>query len=442
VLNVWVTKAHFQKLLTLIKIRKIFILSQIMLNIIEHSKFCIEHSLFFKFTYLCTKTLNHSPNPLMTKHLPQPKNRIVGLDLVRAVAILLVVIHHGFTLFEFQFFSLPDGVDVFFVLSGFLIGGILIKNLELKKQFSLSDLKHFWFRRWFRTLPAFWVVLFINYVITFWVNSQTLSLTDTVKQMVFRENLWEYTIFIQNLFSNISTNFFNESWSLSVEEWFYISLPICIFILLKSGISSHRAIFLSILSLILLPTMARVFLSDIHQEGSWMLTRMVVIMRLDAIGFGVLLAYLKNYKSVLWERMASSKILLVIGVFFAYLAFYIIHEGHLYFGSTILTNLFFYPLTSFSIMIALPALSRIDFRNALITKSITFISTISYSMYLVNYSIIIQLIKIFAPVNMTEIEKFGSYMIYWISTIYLSTLLYKYVEQPFMRLRDKYFVEF
>lgn len=83
----------------------------------------------------------------MIEQLPLKKKRILGLDLMRAVAIILVLFHHGFTLFEFPFIPIPDGVDIFFVLSGFLIGGILIKTIVKQKGLSLADLKVFWFRR-------------------------------------------------------------------------------------------------------------------------------------------------------------------------------------------------------------------------------------------------------------------------------------------------------
>jgi peptidoglycan/LPS O-acetylase OafA/YrhL len=376
----------------------------------------------------------------MIETLPLKKKRILGLDLMRAIAILLVIFHHGFTLFTFPFIPLPDGVDIFFVLSGFLIGGILIKSMEKSKGFSLNDLKIFWFRRWFRTLPAFWFTLIVNLILYFCINLQTQSLKETIKLMVLKEKLWQFFFFVQNLFANLSTRFFSESWSLSVEEWFYLLLPIILFFALKSRIVPYKAVLLSILIIIVFPTIARYFFSDIHLKWTWLSTRMVVIMRLDSIGLGVLMAYLKYYKSAIWDKMAKFKLLIVLGIAIFYGSFYIVHENYYYFNSITLTNLFFYTFTSFGVMITLPALSKMTSNNGIFERAITFVSLISYSMYLINYSIVIVLIQIFTPANVSEMGKFISFVLYWIITIGLSALMYEYIEEPFMALRDKYFM--
>ena len=91
--------------------------------------------------------------------------RIYGLDILRALAILFVVVGHGKFLLPTKLYFLHeafvfDGVSIFFVLSGFLIGGILIKLLD-KSQPAKELLVDFWIRRWFRTLPNYFLVLFI-----------------------------------------------------------------------------------------------------------------------------------------------------------------------------------------------------------------------------------------------------------------------------------------
>ncbi|STD04226.1 acyltransferase family protein [Chryseobacterium carnipullorum] len=92
-------------------------------------------------------------------------NRIFGLDILRFFAITTVIISHGRFIFSekvdrFFTYITFDGVTIFFVLSGFLIGGILIKQLENNTpRFSL--LLDFWVKRWFRTLPAYFLILTI-----------------------------------------------------------------------------------------------------------------------------------------------------------------------------------------------------------------------------------------------------------------------------------------
>ena len=68
----------------------------------------------------------------------------------------------------------PIGVELFFVLSGFLIGGILIKIFD-NTEFTFADVRRFWIRRWFRTLPNYWLILSINIIIFVFINGNKLE---------------------------------------------------------------------------------------------------------------------------------------------------------------------------------------------------------------------------------------------------------------------------
>src|SRR5205085_5698906 len=106
--------------------------------------------------------------------------RIYGLDILRAVAILLVIYAHWIVHVGSEIFNLGDGVAIFFVLSGFLIGKILFSIIN--KRFAFRDLINFWIRRWFRTLPAYFFVVGLV--------------------MIFTHELHlSYFIFAQNLFA-------------------------------------------------------------------------------------------------------------------------------------------------------------------------------------------------------------------------------------------------
>src|SRR5215207_9374087 len=95
---------------------------------------------------------------------PNLMTRKIGLDVVRAIAIGLVLISHFNK--KLEFLGVP-GVELFFALSGFLIGGILYRALKTSPRWSLDDVKHFWLRRWWRTLPHYYlffvVSLFFHY---------------------------------------------------------------------------------------------------------------------------------------------------------------------------------------------------------------------------------------------------------------------------------------
>ena len=147
--------------------------------------------------------------------------RNTGLDLIRATAIGFVLLSHMGT-----FTYMPDnlnymlgywGVELFFVLSGFLIGRILINNL-----INNVTIFSFWKRRWLRTLPSYFLFLSVNTVIAI-----------TMQWGIGKWKVITYLIFVQNLYFPASPNFFLESWSLSVEEWFYISIPLVFYLLKK-----------------------------------------------------------------------------------------------------------------------------------------------------------------------------------------------------------------
>ena len=123
-------------------------------------------------------------------------NRVFGLDLLRCGAILLVLSVHfvesitpnEVTKFYFTYLHV-DGVGLFFVLSGFLIGTILIKDF-LKYGISFSTLLNFWKRRWFRTLPNYYLVLLSVLGFNYFYKDIDLSFYDILRRVTFTQNLY------------------------------------------------------------------------------------------------------------------------------------------------------------------------------------------------------------------------------------------------------------
>src|SRR4051812_22345461 len=158
------------------------------------------------------------------------KDRLFGLDILRCIAILLVLFAHtsfvlpispaarSFCLTYFGF----TGVEIFFVLSGFLVGAIFLK-LMADRPFSLSSMKYFWIRRWFRTLPAYYLALLIYTAYSYFAEHRFIF-TDTYNLLYF--------VFLQN-FIKPAPEFFRHAWSLSIEEWFYLLLPVWIWVFYK-----------------------------------------------------------------------------------------------------------------------------------------------------------------------------------------------------------------
>jgi peptidoglycan/LPS O-acetylase OafA/YrhL len=137
-----------------------------------------------------------------------------NLDLLRATAIILVVIYHLFVQWPVTDPGIRDwtkygqyGVDLFFVLSGWLIGGLYWREYL---KFGDVHVGRFWMRRWFRTLPPYYVALLISWVAVY----------------TQRGTPWDsgYLFFIQNFYYQIP--YFSVSWSLAVEEHFYLFAPL------------------------------------------------------------------------------------------------------------------------------------------------------------------------------------------------------------------------
>jgi peptidoglycan/LPS O-acetylase OafA/YrhL len=156
--------------------------------------------------------------------------RIYGLDTLRFIAIALVLMHHYMAVVSskstFGFLSEIGwaGVDLFFVLSGYLIGDQLLSSIAQRKYFSL---KAFYIRRLLRTLPNYYVVLAL-----FFLFPLALSGKETAP-------IWQFLTFTQNLDMRPGATF-SHSWSLCVEEQFYLLLPIAV--LLTSYIKKSIAL--------------------------------------------------------------------------------------------------------------------------------------------------------------------------------------------------------
>src|SRR5437016_13433551 len=143
----------------------------------------------------------------------QDRERQASLDLLRALAIVVVVIYHA-ALFGFKLPSRVDrfgwiGVDLFFVLSGYLIGGQLLAPLARDRPIKLG---RFFARRALRIMPAYFIVLAIYIFLPSWREYPEMYPT------------WKFLLSIQNIALHGGTAF-SHAWSLAVEDQFYLTLP-------------------------------------------------------------------------------------------------------------------------------------------------------------------------------------------------------------------------
>ncbi len=360
-------------------------------------------------------------------HTTEIKNseRIFGLDIFRSVAIIFVVIVHGGFLLnnsflaDFPYIKMIDGVDMFFVLSGFLIGNILLKEINKANTFGGWDLVSFWKRRWFRTLPTYYLILLLNYFI--------------VKQDIIHEDIthysWKFFVFLQN-FSTGFFSFFWESWSLAVEEWFYILAPLMLLVFLKF-LSPKKAFLLTVLLMISFPLFYRMSLLNATIDDFWydVTFRKIVLTRLDSIAYGLLASWVFLYFRSAWTKIKIPAFMAGVGL----IIFIVNYESP---NTGFYKQVIYFSITPLSAMLLLPFAESIKKGRGIVGKAITHISKISYSMYLINLALVAEVIRDnFALVSATD--GILKYFLYWTIVLTASTILYKYFEKPMMNLRDK-----
>ena len=366
---------------------------------------------------------------------PNLKERIFGLDALRATAILMVVSSHVLWIYPKSsalistFLELFGfwGVELFFVLSGFLIGSILYQSY-VTDSFTLQSVFRFLKRRWFRTLPNYYLVLILNVSIAFLIGYQI-------------ENVGLYFVFLQN-FLGKAPAFFPESWSLSVEEFAYLLLPFALFLGTFGIIKNKSKRFLIIVfSLFIIFVFAKVVFNSTQTVSNltdWNSNlKSVVIYRIDAILVGVLIAWIRFNFEAFWKKYKVLFAFLGIGIFF-FLLFGITSSNLRIEQSQFFWNVIYLPLTSFGFAFFFPFFSEWKVSNSWLKFPVEFTSKISYSIYLLHYSVILQLMKHFVDTTvLSTSERHFFTLIYLTITFLLSYILYRFYEKPMMNLRDK-----
>jgi peptidoglycan/LPS O-acetylase OafA/YrhL len=363
-------------------------------------------------------------------HLDFDQNRIFGLDLLRMIAILLVVVSHSLSFMPGRISLLLDrflldGVGIFFVLSGFLIGKILIQTFE-KTSFEWVDIKVFLFKRWSRTLPNYYFFLFLLAII----NYQTVTRIGN--------NFYSYFFFLQNIDHN-PQYFFGWSWSLSVEEWFYILIVFLIWVLsyVFSKKKKKHIILGAIFFLIAIPNVFRFFycVNNGYSSKTFDILQYSVIYRLDTIIYGVLGAFLSYYYSAFWQN--KKKIFLISGIILSVVMVCLnlqkYHENYKIFSCLLL-----FPLSSINVLLYLPFLNDYKKSRLTIAKPITYISLVSYSLYLINGLVADLLIEvwqnqefIFSKLEIRLKKEYLGILLFcsfWTVSVIWSILQYKFFE--------------
>ena len=211
-------------------------------------------------------------------------SRMIQLDFLRGIAILLVLFTHAIVqpdesgrlrpVLNYLRYLGPTGVDLFFVLSGFLVGGLLFKELRASAHL---DVRRFLIRRAFRIWPSYFVFLGALFLGLIFFQHKTLA--DSVGV------LWPNLLHVQNYFGTPRWH----TWSLAVEEHFYLFLPLVLWLLTerpKNRLSMLPAIASGVFILCALLRF-EAFTHPPAHYNPYTATHL----RMDSLFFGVLLAY-------------------------------------------------------------------------------------------------------------------------------------------------------
>lgn len=342
---------------------------------------------------------------------------ITGLDGIRAIAVIMVLAYHlKLALFKSGFL----GVTVFFVLSGYLITGILISEVEEE---GTIDLKNFWLRRIRRLMSMAVVIIFVSAVVNRIIF--TKGCKDFLASVLGFNNWWQIFNKVSYFEAAGVPSPFTHCWSLAIETQFYLIYPLIllgIYKLAKSrgeGRAKRGLLFAGVtLLLALISVILMIVLFDPQQDASRVYYGTDT--RAFSLLFGALLAILWDYRMV--PRRLSASVNMVLGsVSFAVLLVMTIaingssnfwYRGGQFVG-TILTVLVIYTVlgrkTWLSRFLSNPVLKWIGDR--------------SYSIYLWHYPIILLISKgIKASWWITLIEI--------VLSVVLAELSYRFIETP------------
>lgn len=358
--------------------------------------------------------------------------KLYGLDHLRALAIILVFFFHYYIVSGGQPEWLPNvasfgwiGVDLFFVLSGFLISAQLFTQIKHGQNISF---KVFFAKRFFRIVPAFLVTVAIYFCFPFFREKEALS------------PLWRFLTFTQNLGLNIKDfGTFSHCWSLCVEEHFYLLLPIILIILQRSKLISKSYWLLIVLFLfgfsIRIYSFNNLYLPKLEEEDGWLYWYKFIYYptynRLDGLLVGVSIAGIYVFKPNLWNKLSKYGNQFILLSLCVLTSAYFLCEDQQTFNASILG----FPLIAlgFGLMV-LGAISPTSFLYKWNSKTTTFIATLSYSIYLTHKGIIHTTNK---SLESFEIGSNLMMIICIITCTFGAYLINFIIEKPFMKLRNK-----
>ena len=340
--------------------------------------------------------------------------RKIGLDILRALAVILILFRHSNLdnnlISHFGWL----GVDLFFVLSGFLISNMLF--VEHKKNKSIR-VKRFLLRRLFKIFPPFYFFM-LSTILYHVINNSMIFNWNQVLSEIF---------YLQNYLPNVWLH----TWSLAVEEHFYLFISFTALFLSKKHLLRKKNILISsLLLLLVLSFMMRFYVSYPHRyDDFYGFTQ--THLRFDGIITGILVSYLYNFTK--WVNLILKRKLLMFMTAILLITPGFYFPGGGFFMNTIgltLVNLGFSTLVLLSLAAEQYLQNNTRKCGKVLLKSISFIGVNSYSIYLwhLNSKSIIYLAFSYNTQFMT--------VMYILFSIIVGVIMSYIIEKPSIKLRD------
>jgi peptidoglycan/LPS O-acetylase OafA/YrhL len=349
--------------------------------------------------------------------------RVAALDLLRGTAALSVAVPHFIMLNSAADWAETVSVlavEVFFVLSGFVLGPQILRCLHSGQA---GDLGIFLARRWMRTIPPY---LF------------ALALISTIVGHVELADLARYALYVENVFSQHNVNdYFPVAWSLSIEEWFYVAFP---GLLMTAAwcFRNNRDGFAVVVALCFIGmiTLLRLLFGNLDDWGASV--RRVAAFRVDSIAYGFLLYMLvrrwarsaSDWRAAVFNPLAAAALFIVAASFAAVLMWRI--EAVQSHGAE---TLFPFVAAGFGISAILLAYSarNVFQRSSWLTECCTFLGRVSYSLYLFHLSVAMTI----AP-HLAGLSVALQVAVYLGICLALSAVFYHVFERPILAMRPDY----
>ena len=356
--------------------------------------------------------------------------RLPGLDLLRAIAIVWVMLFHSFLVGglgdDWQWLARFGwaGVDIFFVLSGFLIGGQVLRPLQRGERLSFSG---FYARRAWRILPAFAVVLAV-YVFA-----------PSLREVPGLQPGWQFASFTMNLLIDYGRHpAFSHAWSLCVEEHFYLLFPLAAVALARRpsaarGLAVGMAVVLGGIAL-----RSAVWLHDaaIDPPRNWFIEDIYypTWMRLDGLLAGVMLAALRVYRPARWARwQRHADAALLGGLALSAFALWLFRDR-----TGLVANAVGWPLLSAGFgMLVFAGAGRASLIGRRPVPGAAGLAAISYSLYLSHKLALHAVARALPEVPALAASAPLRFAAYALAILLAGGALHALVERPFLRWRDR-----